>query len=181
MDAVVERRCRHCDRPLPLTARPDRRYCSAAHRQAAYESRHAGERARGGRRSVAPVGSDPILADLQAAVERATEEKRLVAQIAAAARTWRVASERVAAGAEIRGTLGAPRSRDASARRDAAGRPVRGGRRTRATEAEATRWVLTRSALPFVVEPRNVVVLIRSRLVRSPRGRRRSSRRVAVR
>jgi hypothetical protein len=83
MDVVVERRCRHCDKPLPLTARPDQRYCSAAHRQAAYERRRGP--AQRSNRSVAVGESDPILAQLEAAVGKATQEHVLVGRIAAPA------------------------------------------------------------------------------------------------
>jgi hypothetical protein len=88
--------CDHCGKALPLTARPDQRYCSHAHRQAAYERRRGPVRTRP---VMSPSGggstreSDPILVQLEAALERATEEVRLVALDARAAQTqWRASA-----------------------------------------------------------------------------------------
>jgi hypothetical protein len=91
----VERRCRHCGAELPSTGRRDRRYCSAAHRQAAYERRRGRVVSNEyvAQRSTKVEPRDPVLAELEAAVERATEEQRLVAHVArAAAENWRAAS-----------------------------------------------------------------------------------------
>jgi hypothetical protein len=85
--AVEQRRCESCARLLASTSRPDRRFCSPACRQRAYDERRRAADHRGNRPAPA------LLAELEAAVERATDEVRLVAIVAAAAPTnWRAAA-----------------------------------------------------------------------------------------
>jgi hypothetical protein len=87
MSVVAQRRCESCGRPLGWTSRPDRRYCGAACRQRAYDERRRAAR----KPAVEPAPA--LLAELEAAVERATDEMRLVAIVAAAAPTnWRAAA-----------------------------------------------------------------------------------------
>jgi predicted mannosyl-3-phosphoglycerate phosphatase (HAD superfamily) len=84
MAVAVERRCEHCGTVLATTSRPDRQYCSASCRSAAYAAR---------RRANAPRVTQ-LTAELEQVLARATEEPRLVAVIAAVAAkgNWRAAA-----------------------------------------------------------------------------------------
>jgi integrase len=93
MSLAAQRRCESCGRPLGSTSRPDRRYCGAACRQAGYERRRRAARASSDDTVTAVEPAPALLAELEAAVERATDEMRLVATVAAAAPTnWRAAA-----------------------------------------------------------------------------------------
>jgi hypothetical protein len=78
------RRCESCRAVLARTSRHDRRYCSPACRQSAYERR------RGSR----PVAVPPAeQSEIERILAQATREERLVALVAHAARTnWRAAA-----------------------------------------------------------------------------------------
>jgi hypothetical protein len=93
MSVVAQRRCESCGRPLGSTSRPDRRYCGAACRQAGYERRRLANRDVASAKATSGRPAPALLAELEAAVERATDEMRLVAIVAAAAPTnWRAAA-----------------------------------------------------------------------------------------
>jgi hypothetical protein len=100
-----ERRCEHCSRLIPSSARTNKRYCCTAHRQAAYAARRrrarvellsdvASSEKRSETLTRAAEHESPHLARLQAAVKAATDETRLVALVAAAAQSgsWRAAA-----------------------------------------------------------------------------------------
>ena len=85
----VVRRCEACSEPLPALARSNRRYCDAACRRRAHERRHQPPI----EPELAPVVPITETNGLTEAVERATEETRLVAIVAAEARrSWRAAA-----------------------------------------------------------------------------------------
>ena len=86
----IERRCARCDGPLPSPSRADRRFCTDACRQSAYE-----ERQRHARVELLPEQDESglRLERLRAAIVEATKEERLVAVVAAEARTnWRASA-----------------------------------------------------------------------------------------
>jgi hypothetical protein len=87
----VERRCLHCDSLIASTSRPDRVYCSARCRQAAYERR----RGKVTRARETSSDRDPgaTLLEFGRARDQGREEDFLVGLIAqAAARQWRAAA-----------------------------------------------------------------------------------------
>jgi endogenous inhibitor of DNA gyrase (YacG/DUF329 family) len=90
VSAVAERRCEACGGRLASTSRRDRRFCSARCRQLAYDRR---SRALRTETQTIPV-SQPDEQLLRRALEAATQEERLLAQIAAAANrgAWRAAA-----------------------------------------------------------------------------------------
>jgi hypothetical protein len=84
------RTCDACGEELPALARRNQRYCDARCRRRAYEERHA---------TPAPPELAPVVAiagddeHAREVLERVLAEPRLVAQVAAAARTqWRAAA-----------------------------------------------------------------------------------------
>jgi hypothetical protein len=81
-----ERRCQVCKALIATTSRPQRRYCSAACRQSAYERRRRW-------RSVAVI-SPSEATDIERILASATSEERLVLQVAAAAAKgqWRASA-----------------------------------------------------------------------------------------
>lgn len=87
---LAERRCESCGAALPTTGRRDRRYCGGACRAAASARRK--REAQVGTRT--HVGSAAIPPELQAALDNALAEHRLVALVAGAAGKgqWRAAS-----------------------------------------------------------------------------------------
>jgi hypothetical protein len=79
-----ERRCENCGATLPTLARPDRRYCNGACRSAAHTKRQ---------REAKQAASPRPPTELEAAIERAVEEPRLLARVAqAASNDWRAAA-----------------------------------------------------------------------------------------
>jgi hypothetical protein len=88
-------RCEGCGDELPALARRNRRYCDARCRRRAYEERHAPEPelpAEPERQlaPVVPIGEDEHVQELLA---RVLAEERLVAQVAAGAKTnWRASA-----------------------------------------------------------------------------------------
>jgi hypothetical protein len=91
---TAERRCESCDRVLGLTARPDRRFCSATCRQRAYDGRRRAAREAIREEHFTAVEPSPAqLAELERVLERATSEVVLVGIVAKAAPTnWRAAA-----------------------------------------------------------------------------------------
>jgi hypothetical protein len=86
---LAERRCESCRAPLPTTARRDRRYCNGRCRAAASARRRREAQAAAG----TGIGAGVLPPELQAALDHALEEHRLVARVAAAAPTnWRAAA-----------------------------------------------------------------------------------------
>lgn len=85
------RRCDSCGSLLTQTSRRDRRYCSPACRQAAYERRRRLRVVNG----ATPAGA--IADELRAALARATDESRLLARVAAHAHAGEATSWRSAA------------------------------------------------------------------------------------
>jgi hypothetical protein len=84
----VVRRCEACGDELPATGRRDRRYCDARCRRRAFEERHAP--AEPELAPVVAIGDDEHVREV---LGRAIAEERLVAHVAAAARTqWRAAA-----------------------------------------------------------------------------------------
>jgi hypothetical protein len=85
---LIVRKCEACGEELPALARRNQRYCDARCRRRAFEERHAP--APPELAPVLPIGDDEHIRELLA---RATSEERLVAHVAAAARTnWRAAA-----------------------------------------------------------------------------------------
>jgi hypothetical protein len=90
----IERLCARCDGPLPSPSRADRRYCTDACRQAAYEDRQRQARVEL-LRADGPERAESAsrLERLRAAIVEATREERLVGVIAAESRTnWRASA-----------------------------------------------------------------------------------------
>jgi hypothetical protein len=83
MDAVaIERRCLHCDALIASTSRPDRVYCSARCRQAAYERRRGSSRdlltaskTRGGVRPLRSVPEPQTFSESETLEERLDVER----------------------------------------------------------------------------------------------------------
>jgi hypothetical protein len=88
------RTCEHCSSELPSLSRRDRRYCSTACRVAAARERAREQYASDSLLAPAPLESREVTAQLQAAVEQATQEHRLVAIVAREANKgqWRAAA-----------------------------------------------------------------------------------------
>jgi hypothetical protein len=85
MVVSTERRCANstCRRLLASTSRPDRKFCSSSCRVTAHQRRRRSDENR----------AVPLSAELERALEKATEETRLVAIVAAAApKNWRAAA-----------------------------------------------------------------------------------------
>ena len=88
-------KCEACGDELPALARRNRRYCDARCRRRAYEERHAPEPELPAARdqplaAVVPIGDEQPVQELLA---RVLPEERLVAQVAAGAKTqWRAAA-----------------------------------------------------------------------------------------
>jgi hypothetical protein len=81
--------CRNCGAELPADSRRNKRYCDAACRRRAHERRYRPP----AERELAPVVPITDTSGLAEAVERATDETRLVAIVAAESRrTWRAAA-----------------------------------------------------------------------------------------
>jgi hypothetical protein len=82
------RTCEACGEELPALARSNRRYCDDRCRRRAHEERHAP--AEPELAPVVPIGDDEHTREV---IGRAIAEERLVAHVAAAARTqWRAAA-----------------------------------------------------------------------------------------
>jgi hypothetical protein len=86
---VEQRTCENCQRLIAQTARPDKRYCSRACKQLASERRRR-ERAD----FATVVEQSGLPPELARALMQATDETRLLAQVAAAAARgqWRAAA-----------------------------------------------------------------------------------------
>jgi hypothetical protein len=81
-------KCQQCGDPLPATARRNRRYCDARCRRRAFEDRHAPAGP-----ELAPVVPISDNEQVQELLTRVLAEERLVAQVAAGAKTnWRAAA-----------------------------------------------------------------------------------------
>jgi hypothetical protein len=84
-------KCEACGDELPATARRNRRYCDARCRRRAYEERHAATVAE--LEPVSPVGDITSDEHLQELLGRVIAEERLVALVAAGAKSnWRAAA-----------------------------------------------------------------------------------------
>jgi hypothetical protein len=81
---TAERRCEECGAPLPALARSNRRYCRSACRTAASQRR----------RREAEISDIRPKSELEQAIERATEEPKLLASVVAAAARgdWRASA-----------------------------------------------------------------------------------------
>jgi hypothetical protein len=83
-------KCEQCGDPLPALARRNRRYCDARCRRRAHEERHAPAP------ELAPVVPVAAITDdehVQELLARVLAEERLIAQVAAAAKTnWRASA-----------------------------------------------------------------------------------------
>jgi hypothetical protein len=85
--------CEQCGDPLPATARRNRRYCDARCRRRAFEGRHALPKAAPELAPVVPVAAITDDEQVQELLGRVLEEPRLIAQVAAAAKTnWRASA-----------------------------------------------------------------------------------------
>jgi hypothetical protein len=91
MSAV--RRCEQCGGPLPEPSRADRRYCSGACRTGAYEQRQRHARVTLIEPEPVPATAPSQLDQLREAVKSAIREEKLLAVVAAEARTnWRASA-----------------------------------------------------------------------------------------
>jgi hypothetical protein len=90
--------CEQCGDPLPATARRNRRYCDQRCRRRAFEERHALPKAApelpaAPERQLAPVVAIGDEEHVQELLARVLAEERLVAQVAAGAKTnWRASA-----------------------------------------------------------------------------------------
>jgi hypothetical protein len=85
--------CERCNAELPHWSRSDRRFCTNRCRVAASRARERKARASAPLAVPSPLESRDVASELDAAVERATREARLVAHVAKAANDgqWRAA------------------------------------------------------------------------------------------
>jgi hypothetical protein len=84
-------KCEQCGDPLPATARRNRRYCDQRCRRRAHEERHAP--AAPELAPVVPVAASTGEEHVQELLARVLAEERLVAQVAAGAKTnWRASA-----------------------------------------------------------------------------------------
>jgi hypothetical protein len=88
-------KCEHCGDPLPASSRRNRRFCDARCRRRAFEERqhHVAPSAEGATPELAPVVPISEEAQVRELLARVLAEERLVAHVAAAAKTnWRASA-----------------------------------------------------------------------------------------